>query len=129
MGARTALVEPTEAWGYSLSISVVVSLGYTGLVLGYVYFLSSSVSIHGPAWWAILWYSIMGFGTVGTPILLWLQFNLRSPAVLLACILVFCHTLPLWNTQGDTSGFFLVFYLMPFYLVAYALLAGGEYWI
>ena len=129
MVSAIAPIESTETWGRSLPTSTVVSLVYTGLVLGYVYLLSPSVTIHGPVWWAVLWYSLMGFGTVGIPILLWLQFDLRSPAVLLTGILLFWHTLPLWNNQGDTSGFFLVFYLVPFYLVAYALLAGGEYWI
>ncbi|MCD2203804.1 MULTISPECIES: hypothetical protein [Halobacteriales] len=122
-------VKQTESWGRSLLSSTVASLVYTGLVLGYVYLLSPSTTIHGPVWWAVLWYSLLGFGTVGIPILLWLQFDLRSPAVLLACILLFCHTLPLWNNHGDAPGFSLVFYLTPFYLVAYALLAGGERWL
>lgn len=124
-------VKSTETWGRALLISAAVSLVYTGLVLGYTYLLSPSVTITGPLWGAVAWYSLMAFGTVGIPILLWLRFDLRSPAVLLAGILLFWHVLvvipPLGSDQGDAPGFTFVFFWMPFYLVAYALLAGGEY--
>lgn len=125
-------VKPTETWGRELLISAAVSLVYTGLVLGYAYLLSPSVTITGPLWGAVAWYSFTAFGTVGIPILLWLRFDLRSPAVLLACILLFWHVLAeiplLGSNQGDAPGFTFVFFLVPFYLVAYALFAGGEYW-
>lgn len=126
-------MESTETWSRALVFSAAVSLVYTGLVLGYVYLLSPSVAITGPLWGAVAWYSLLAFGTVGIPILLWLRFDLRSPTVLLAGILLFWHVLvevpQLGSNQGDAPGFTFVFFFAPFYLVAYGLLASGEYWL
>ncbi|WP_256295975.1 hypothetical protein [Haloarchaeobius salinus] len=46
---------------------------------------------------------------------------------------MFWHVLvafpPFGSGTGDSPAFNFVFFFAPFYLAAYALLAGGEYWL
>ncbi|MEA1932345.1 MAG: hypothetical protein U9O06_12475 [Euryarchaeota archaeon] len=117
----------------SIVISVGISLLYTAIVLGYSVHPATDISVSGTLWHAVGLFSVMALGTVGVPLLVWLRYGIRSPGVLLAVILLFWHVLvafpPLGSGQGDSPGFFFVFAWMPFYLVAYGLLAGGEYWV
>lgn len=51
----------------------------------------------------------------------------------MAVILLFWHVvihLPVIGSDGgDAPAFALVLFWAPFYLIAYGLLAGGEYWL
>lgn len=117
----------------AIVISAGISVLYTGTVFGYSVHPATNVSISGTLWHALLLYSVMAFGTVGVPILLWLGYDLQSPSVLLAGILLFWHVLvefpPIGSGQGDSPGFLFVFIGVPFYLIAYGLLAGVEVWL
>ena len=117
----------------ALAISAGISVLYAAIVFGYSVHPATNVSISGTLWHALVLSSVMAFGTVGSPLLLWLRYEIRSPGVLLAAILLFWHVLvefPLIGSgRGDSPGFLFVFAWMPFYLVAYGLLAGGEYWL
>jgi hypothetical protein len=117
----------------ALLVGAGVSVLYTAIVLGYSVHPETNVSISVPFWRALVSYSVVAFGTVGVPPLLWMRYELRSPTVLLVCLLVFWHVLvefpPIGSGEGDSPGFLFVFVGMPLYLVAYGLLAGGEYWI
>jgi len=117
----------------SIVISVGISFLYTAIVFGYSVHPATNVSISGTLWHALVLYSVMALGTVGIPLLLWMRYEIRGPGVLLACILLFWHVLvefpPIGSGQGDSPGFLFVFAWVPFYLVAYGLLAGGEYWL
>lgn len=114
-------------------VAAAVSVAYTLIVLGYSLLPSSGVSISGTLWHSIAIQSAFALGTVGVPVFLWLRANLKSPAVLLAAILLFWHVLvefpPVGSGQGDSPGFLFVFVFAPFYVLAYAVLAAGEYWI
>ncbi|UIO99539.1 hypothetical protein Hbl1158_13580 [Halobaculum sp. CBA1158] len=114
-------------------VASAVSVAYTLVVFGYSLLPSSGVSISGTLWHAIAIQSAFALGTVGVPVFLWLRANLRSPAVLLAAILLFWHVLvefpPIGSGQGDSPGFLFVFVFAPVYVPAYAALAAGEYWI
>jgi hypothetical protein len=113
--------------------SVCLSILYTGIVFAYSVHPATNVSISGTLWHALLMNSVLAFGTVGIPVLLWLRYDVRSPSFLLTCILLFWHILvefpPIGSGQGDSPGFLFVFVGAPFYLVAYGLLAGGEVWL
>jgi hypothetical protein len=117
----------------ALLVAAGASVLYTALVLGYSVHPETNVSISVPFWRALALYSVVAFGTVGVPPLLWMRYGLQSPSVLLACLLVFWHVLvefpPIGSGEGDSPGFLFVFVGMPLYLVAYGLLAGGEYWM
>lgn len=117
----------------ALAISAGISVLYTLIVFGYSVHPATSVSVSGTLWHTLILSSILAFGTVGIPLLLWRRYEIRSPSVLLACLLLFWHVLvefpPLGSGQGDSPGFLFVFAWMPFYLVAYGLLAAGEYWL
>jgi hypothetical protein len=117
----------------AIAVSAGVSLLYTAVVFGYSVHPATNVSISGTLWHAFLLFFVMAFGTVGVPILLWLRYEIRSPGVLMACLLLFWHVLvefpPVGSGQGDSPGFLFVFAWVPFYLVAYGLLAAGERWI
>lgn len=126
------LPSPSE-WKRALIVPVLASLGYTSLVFWYSTQPSSNVSITGPFWQFLGLYSFFAFGTLGVPILLWMRYRIRGPSILMALILLFWHVLvyhpPVGSGEGDSPGFTFVFIFVPFYLVAYGLLAGGEYWL
>lgn len=126
---RTPFSETTTA----LLAAVAAAVGYTLIVFGYSLLPSSGVSIPGTLWHAVAIQSGFALGTVGVPTFLWLRAGLRSPAVLLAVILLFWHVLvefpPIGSGQGDSPGFLFVFVFAPFYVLAYAVLAGGERWL
>lgn len=117
----------------AIVISIGLSVLYTGIVVGYSVHPATNVSISGTLWDALLLHSVMAFGTVGVPVLLWLGYDVRSPSILLVCILMFWHVLvefpPIGSGQGDSPGFLFVFVGVPFYLIAYGLLAGVEVWL
>ncbi len=123
--------ELTGSWGRALLVGAGLSLGYTGLVLGYSFLPSSPVTITGPFPRVVGWYSLLAFGAVGVPVVLRLRFGLRTPLALLAGILLFWHVVvgtPLLDgSRADAPAFTFVFFWAPFYLVAYALLAGAEH--
>lgn len=126
---RSPFSETTTA----ILAAIVAAVGYTLIVLGYSLLPSSGVSISGTLWHAVAIQSAFALGTVGVPIALWLRADLRSPVALLAVILLFWHVLvefpPIGSGQGDSPGFLFVFVFAPFYVLVYALLAGGEYWL
>lgn len=121
------------AWKRALGVSVLASLSYTSLVFWYSVQPSSNVSITGPFWQFLGLYSLFAFGTIGVPLLLWIRYRILGPTLLMALILLFWHVLvylpPVGSGEGDSPGFTFVFIFVPFYLVAYGLLAGGEYWL
>jgi len=123
----------SAAWNRALAISLAVTILYSLVVFGYSLLPSSNVSISGTLWHALVLSTVFGFGTIGVPVLLWLRYKIRSPGVLLMGILLFWHVLvyipPFGSGQGDSPGFLFVFVWAPIYLVGYALLAGGEYWL
>ncbi|MFC6786453.1 hypothetical protein ACFQFH_11295 [Halobaculum halobium] len=112
-------------------VAAAVSVAYTATVIGYSLLPSSGISISGTPWHAVVLYSAFATGTVGVPVFLWLRARLKSPVVLLAAILLFWHVLvefpPIGSGQGDSPGFLFVFLWSPFYVLAYAALAGGEH--
>ncbi|WP_435153918.1 hypothetical protein [Haladaptatus sp. DFWS20] len=117
----------------AIAISAGISILYSGIVFRYSVYLSSNISISGPAWQGFALYSVLAFGTVGIPLLLWIRYEIRSPGVLLALILLFWHVLvefpPIRDGQGDSPGFLFVFIWVPFYLVACGVFAAAEYWL
>jgi hypothetical protein len=117
----------------AIAVSAGVSLLYTAVVFGYSVHPATNVSISGTLWHAFPLFSVMAFGTVGVPVLLWLRCEIRAPGVLMACLLLFWHVLvefpPVGSGQGDSPGFLFVFAWVPFYLVVYGLLAAGELWL
>ena len=123
----------SAAWNRALAISLAVTILYSAVVFGYSLLPSSNVSISGTLWHALVVSTVFGLGTVGIPVLLWLRYEIRSPGVLLVIILLFWHVLvyipPFGSGQGDSPGFLFVFVWAPIYLVGYAILAGGEYWL
>ena len=125
-------VPSSERWRRAAAIGVGLSLFYSAIVFGYSVHPASNVSISGSAWQGFALYSLLALGTVGVPVVLWLGHDIRSPAVLLAFLLVFWHVLvefpPIGTGRGDAPGFLFVFVWVPFYLVAYGLLAVGEWW-
>lgn len=127
------LLPPPTEWKVAFVVSVLASLGYTSFVFWYSIQPSSNVSITGPFWQFLGLYSLFAFGTIGVPILLWIRYRIHGPTILMALILLFWHVLvylpPVGSGEGDSPGFTFVFLFVPFYLVAYGLLAGGEYWL
>ena len=123
----------SAAWNRALAISLAVTILYSAVVFGYSLLPSSNVSISGTLWHALVVSTVFGLGTIGVPVLLWLRYEIRSPGVLLVIILLFWHVLvyipPFGSGQGDSPGFLFVFVWAPIYLIGYALLAGGEYWL
>lgn len=123
----------SAAWDRALAISIAVTILYSTVVFGYSLLPSSNVSISGTLWHALVVVTVSGLGTVRIPVVLWLQYEIRSPGVLLVVILLFWHVLvyisPFGSGQGDSPGFLFVFVWAPIYLVGYAILAGGEYWL
>lgn len=124
---------PSKRSRRAIVVSVGVSALYTAVVFGYSVHPATNVSISGTRWHAFVLYSALAFGTVGVPVLLWTRYEIRSPGVLSALVLLFWHVLvefpPIGSGQGDSPGFLFVFVWMPFYLVAYGLLAAGERWL
>lgn len=116
----------------AIGLSTGLSLLYTGLVFGYSVHPATNVSISGTLWHAFVLNVVLALGTVGIPILLWLYYDLRSPGVLLVCLLVFWHALvefpPIGSGQGNSPGFLFVFVLAPIYVIVYGIFAGLEYW-
>ena len=115
----------------ALLLGVSLSLLYSALVFAYSLSPGSNVSISGTLWHAVVLYSVLALGTIGVPVFLWRRYRLRSPAVLLAVVLLFWHVIvytPPFG-DGDSPGFLFVFVGVPFYLIAYGLVAGGEYWL
>lgn len=123
----------SAAWDRALAISIAVTILYSTVVFGYSLLPSSNVSISGTLWHALVVVTVSGLGMVGIPVVLWLRYEIRSPGVLLVVILLFWHVLvyipPFGSGQGDPPGFLFVFVWAPIYLVGYAILAGGEYWL
>lgn len=117
----------------AIAVSAGISVLYSAIVFAYSVNLNSNVSISGPVWQGFALYSVLAFGTVGVPVLLWIRYEIRSPGVFLAFLLLFWHVLvefpPVGSGRGDSPGFLFVFVWMPFYLVVYGVLAGGEYWL
>lgn len=123
----------SAAWKRALAISLAATVLYSTVVFVYSHLPSSNVSISGTLWHALVLSTAFGLGTIGIPVLLWLRYKIRSPGVLLVGILLFWHVLvyipPFGSGQGDSPGFLFVFVWAPIYLIGYALLAGGEYWL
>ncbi|WEL28018.1 hypothetical protein [Haloferax volcanii] len=119
-------------WKRSILLSSVASVVYTGLVFGYST-LAPDVQITGSFWPSFGIGLLFAFGTIGVPIVLWIRYRIRGPAILMGFVLLFWHVLiyvPILGAEGgDAPAFALVLFWAPFYLLAYALLAGGEYWL
>ena len=120
-------------WKRPLAISTAVTILYSVTVFGYSLLPFSNVSISGTYWHALALSTAFGFVTIGIPVVLWLQYKIRSPGALLVVILIFWHVLvyipPIGSGQGDSPGFLFVFVWAPIYLVAYIILATVEYWL
>ncbi|ESP86869.1 hypothetical protein [Candidatus Halobonum tyrrellensis] len=115
----------------ALLLGAGASLLYSALVFAYSLAPGSNVSISGTLWHAVVLSSVLALGTIGVPVFLWYRYRLRSPAVLLVVVLLFWHVIVYMPPfgDGDSPGFLFVFMGVPFYLVAYGLVAGGEYWL
>ncbi|SIR11330.1 hypothetical protein SAMN05421858_1473 [Haladaptatus litoreus] len=126
-------VPPSDEWKRALLLGSLASLVYTGIVLEYSVQPSSNISITASVWHALGLYSVMAFGTIGLPIVLWIRYKIRSPAVLMTFVFLFCHVLvyvpTIGSGDGDSPAFLFMFLFAPFYVVGYGLLAGGEYWL
>ena len=122
-----------QTWKRPLAISVAVTLLYSTAVFVYSVLPVSNASISGTLWHTLVLSTAFGLGTIGIPVFLWLQYDIRSPGVLLVGILAFWHVLaylpPIGSGHGDSPGFLFVFVFAPLYLVAYGLLATIEYWL
>jgi hypothetical protein len=72
---------------------------------------------------------IFTLGSIGVPAVLWLRFEYRGPVALMALMVVLLtFVVPLLAPRsGDAPAFALAIYWAPYYLVLYALMAGGEY--
>ena len=127
------MVRGERSWTRSLAISIAVTLLYSNSVLLYSLLLSSNTSVSETLWQVSLLSAGFGSLTVGVPVFLWLQYEIRSPGALLVGVLAFWHVLvytPLLGSgRGDSPGFLFVFVWAPFYLVAYAILTAAEYWL
>ena len=114
-------------------VGAFLSVLYTCATFGYAAHPATDVTVSGTLWHSLVLYSFLAFGTVGVPVSLWLRYELRSPGVLLAGVLLFWHALvyvpPFGSGQGDAPGFLFVFVFVPVYLVAYGLLAAVEFWL
>ena len=119
-------------WKRAILSGSLASVVYVGTVLGYSV-QSPNIQITGSFWQSFGLAALFAFGTIGIPILLWVRYQIRGPSVLMALILLFWHVvihLPVIGSEGgDVPAFALVLFWAPFYLVAYGLLAGGEYWL
>lgn len=119
-------------WKRAILGGGLASMIYVGIVLAYS-IQAPDVSITGSLWTAFVIGTLFAFGTIGVPILLWVRYDIRGPFVLMALVLLFWHVvihLPVIGSEGgDAPAFALVLFWAPFYLVAYGLLAGGEYWL
>lgn len=131
MNAAGLRLSPPIEWPAALLAGVVASVVYTAALVGYVSLPGSEVSVSGPLWRAGGVWTLLNLGSIGVPIALWLRYRLRSPLVLLGLILLFWHVFPLLRigSEGDSPGFTFVFAFAPLYVVAYCLLAAGEYWL
>lgn len=133
MSALHRWFSASETWKRPLAISITVTVLYSLGVLVYSILPTSNVSLSGTLWGALALSTTFGLVTIGVPVFLWLRYGIRSPGALLAVILVFWHILvyipPIGSGQGDSPGFLFVFVWAPLYLVAYGMLAAGEYWL
>lgn len=122
-----------QTWKRPLAISGAVTFLYSTAVFVYSVLPNSNVSLSGALWQTFGFSMASGLVTIGIPVFLWRQYNLRSPGALLVGILAFWHVLvyipPIGSGQGDSPGFIFVFLGAPIYLVAYVLLAAIEYWL
>ena len=120
------------SWKRGVLIGGLASLVYASIVTIYSV-LSPNVSLSGSLGASFGIATLFALGTIGLPILLWIRYDIRSPAVLMAFILLFWHVLihlPIFGSEGgDAPAFALVLFWAPVYLVAYALVGGGEYWL
>nr|WP_233340596.1 hypothetical protein [Haloprofundus sp. MHR1] len=120
------------SWKRAILRSGVASVVYTGLVFAYSA-LAPDVQITGSFWPSVGIGLPFAFGTIGVPIVLWVRYRIRGPVILMGFVLLFWHVLiyvPVLGADGgDGPAFALVLFWAPFYLLAYALLAGGEYWL
>ncbi len=119
-------------WKRGLLSGGLASAIYASIVLLYSS-QSPDIQITGSLWSSFGLSVLFAFGTIGIPILLWVRYRIRGPAVLMTLILLFWHVviyLPIIGSEGgDAPAFALVLFWAPFYLVAYGLLGGGEYWL
>ena len=119
-------------WNLALLSGGLASIAYASIVFGYSAH-SPTVQITGSIWSSFGLAVVFAFGTIGVPILLWIRYRIKGPSVVMALVLLFWHVLihlpVLGSDGGDVPAFALVLFWAPFYLVAYGLLAGGEYWL
>ena len=129
MTPTNAGFQSLNRWKQSGLIGGLASLVYAGIVTIYSV-LSPNVSLSGSLGASFGIAALFALGTIG---LSYSGYDIRSPAVLMAFILLFWHVLihlPILGSEGgDTPAFALVLFWAPFYLVAYALVGGGEYWL
>ncbi|GAA0260682.1 hypothetical protein ACFFQF_23655 [Haladaptatus pallidirubidus] len=108
------------------------SIVYAGIVFAYSA-QSPDIQITESFWSSFGLATLFAFGTIGIPILLWMRYDIRGPSILMALILLLWHVaihLPIIGSEGgDAPAFALVLFWAPIYLIAYGLLAGGEYWL
>lgn len=121
-----------NGWRRTVLFSGLASVVYAGIVVAYSA-RTPDVQITGSFWTSFGLVTLLAAGTIGVPVLLWSRYRIRGPTVLVALVLLFWHVvvhLPVVGSEGgDAPAFALVLFWAPFYLVAYALLAGGEYWL
>ena len=119
-------------WKRALLSAGLASIAYASIVIGYSS-QSPTIQITGSIWSSLGLAVIFAFGTIGVPILLWARYQIRGPPIVMVLILLFWHVLihlpVLGSDGGDAPAFALVLFWAPLYLVAYGLLAGGEYWL
>ena len=121
-----------RGWRRALLSGGLASIVYAGIVLAYSAH-SPDIQITGSFWTAVGISVLFACGTIGIPIMLWMRYQIRGPAILMVCILLFWHViidLPVLGSDGgDVPAFALVLFWAPFYLISYGLLAAGEYWL
>ena len=119
-------------WKQALLSAGLASIAYASIVVGYSA-QSPTIQITGSIWSSFGLAIVFAFGTIGVPIFLWIRYQVKGPSIVMALILLFWHVvihLPVLGSDGDDiPAFALVLFWAPFYLVAYGLLAGGEYWL
>ncbi|QLH83915.1 hypothetical protein [Halosimplex pelagicum] len=119
-------------WNQALLSAGLASIAYASIVTGYST-QSPAIQITGSIWSSFGLAALFAFGTIGVPILLWIRYQIRGPSIVMALVLLFWHVLihlpVLGSDGGDAPAFALVLFWAPLYLVAYGLLAGGEYWL
>ncbi len=132
MSSLHELSSSRRKWKRALLSSGVASVVYTGIVLGYSA-LTPDIQITGSFWSSVGIGLLFAYGTIGVPIVLWVRYRIRGPSILMGLVLLFWHVLiylpVLGGEGGDAPAFALVLFWAPFYLLAYGLLAGGEYWL